>query len=111
MMVDGYTSLSVPTARRSLIVDLSDTPVVPVVTEHAAVFDGLDDYVEIADHPDYSIKATYQVGPSAASTPVSCEPASGGPTSGAQVSSATADDSFVMRADRVPGRLHCAARG
>jgi hypothetical protein len=29
--------------------------VAPVVTEHAAVFDGLDDYVEIADHPDYSI--------------------------------------------------------
>jgi hypothetical protein len=29
-----------------------------VVTEHAAVFDGLDDYVEIADHPDYSIAAT-----------------------------------------------------
>jgi hypothetical protein len=29
------------------------------------------------------------------------------PTSiGNQVSSATADDSFVMRADRVPGRLH-----
>lgn len=81
MMVDGYTSLSVPTARRSLIVDLSDTTVVPVVTEHAAVFDGLG-YVEIADHPDYSFKATYQVGPSAASTPVSCKPTSGGPTSG-----------------------------
>jgi hypothetical protein len=29
-----------------------------VVTEHAAVFDGLDDYVEIADHPDYSIATT-----------------------------------------------------
>ena len=28
------------------------------VTEHAAVFDGLDDYVEIADHPDYSIATT-----------------------------------------------------
>jgi hypothetical protein len=30
----------------------------PVVTEHAAVFDGLDDYVEVADHPDYSIATT-----------------------------------------------------
>jgi hypothetical protein len=30
----------------------------PAVTEHAAVFDGLDDYVEIADHPDYSIATT-----------------------------------------------------
>jgi hypothetical protein len=29
-----------------------------VVTEHAAVFDGLDDYVEVADHPDYSIAST-----------------------------------------------------
>ena len=28
------------------------------MTEHAAVFDGLDDYVEIADHPDYSIATT-----------------------------------------------------
>jgi Concanavalin A-like lectin/glucanases superfamily len=28
------------------------------VPEHAAVFDGLDDYVEIADHPDYSIATT-----------------------------------------------------
>jgi hypothetical protein len=28
------------------------------VTEHAAVFDGLDDYVEVADHPDYSIATT-----------------------------------------------------
>ena len=28
------------------------------MTEHAAVFDGLDDYVEIADHPDYSIAST-----------------------------------------------------
>jgi concanavalin A-like lectin/glucanase superfamily protein len=34
------------------------TPVEPLVTEHAAVFDGLDDYVEIADHPDYSIATT-----------------------------------------------------
>ena len=25
------------------------------MTEHAAVFDGLDDYIEIADHPDYPI--------------------------------------------------------
>jgi hypothetical protein len=29
-----------------------------VVPEHAAVFDGLDDYVEVADHPDYSIATT-----------------------------------------------------
>jgi hypothetical protein len=29
-----------------------------VVTEHAAVFDGLDDYVEVADHPDHSIATT-----------------------------------------------------
>jgi hypothetical protein len=28
------------------------------MTEHAAVFDGLDNYVEIADHPDYSIATT-----------------------------------------------------
>lgn len=28
------------------------------MTEHAAVFDGLDDYVETADHPDYSIAST-----------------------------------------------------
>ena len=28
------------------------------MTEHAAVFDGVDDYVEIADHPDYSIATT-----------------------------------------------------
>jgi hypothetical protein len=28
------------------------------MTEHAAVFDGLDDYVEVADHPDYSIATT-----------------------------------------------------
>ncbi|HWD47054.1 MAG TPA: LamG-like jellyroll fold domain-containing protein [Actinomycetota bacterium] len=28
------------------------------MTEHAAVFDGLDDYIEIADHPDYSIAGT-----------------------------------------------------
>jgi hypothetical protein len=28
------------------------------VTEHAAVFDGLDDYVEVADHPDYAIATT-----------------------------------------------------
>lgn len=28
------------------------------MTEHAAVFDGLDDYVEIADHPDHSIATT-----------------------------------------------------
>jgi len=28
------------------------------MSEHAAVFDGLDDYVEIADHPDYSIATT-----------------------------------------------------
>jgi hypothetical protein len=32
--------------------------VVPVVTEHAAVFDGFDGYVEVADHPDYSIATT-----------------------------------------------------
>jgi hypothetical protein len=28
------------------------------VTEHPAVFDGLDDYVEVADHPDYAIATT-----------------------------------------------------
>ena len=28
------------------------------MNEHAAVFDGVDDYVEIADHPDYSIATT-----------------------------------------------------
>jgi hypothetical protein len=28
------------------------------MTEHAAVFDGLDDYVEIVDHPDHSIATT-----------------------------------------------------
>ena len=28
------------------------------MTEHAAVFDGLVDYIEIADHPDYSIAGT-----------------------------------------------------
>src|SRR3954451_16277845 len=28
------------------------------MTEQAAVFDGLDDYVEVADHPAYSIATT-----------------------------------------------------
>jgi Concanavalin A-like lectin/glucanases superfamily len=34
-----------------------------MVTEHAAVFDGLDDYVEVADHPDYSIATTGELTP------------------------------------------------
>jgi hypothetical protein len=43
------------------------------MTEHAAVFDGLDDYVEIADHPDYSIATTGELTVAALIRPDSLE--------------------------------------